>query len=55
MDDSRNYQLITARAPPTSTTNTLYRLLFLELCFGDAADTGGVEVGFFCLDAAETA
>lgn len=47
--------LITTRTPPTSTTHTLHLLVLLELLAGHATDTGGIEIGFFRLDAAETA
>lgn len=47
--------LITAATPTTTTADTLDALVFFELRFGHATDTGGVEVCFFGLDAAEAA
>ena len=45
--------LIRARTTSTSTIYALDRLVFLELCLGNPANTRCVEVGFFRLDAAQ--
>ena len=47
-------QSITTSTPSTSTIHTLDHLLLVQLSLGNAADTGRVEVGFFCLNAAQT-
>lgn len=49
------WHLIAAGTAPAPTADTLDGLLLLELRFRHPANTGGIEIGLFGLDAAKTA
>lgn len=47
--------LITTSAATTTAAHTLDSLALLELCLGDSADAGGIEIRLLSLNTAQTA